>query len=108
MVQIRHLGGALARTPDGSGAHGAVTEPYSLFAVGVPAVPELVEVILLFLGRIGAAVAGVASGRTLLNFLESGQDPSLWWSPETRARLVRVKDGTDPLATIRSNRPVRG
>lgn len=108
VVQIRHLGGALARTPDGSGSHGPVAEPYSLFAVGVPAVPELVEVISLFLGRIGAAVAGVASGRTLLNFLESGQDPSLWWSPETRARLVRVKDVTDPLATIRSNRPVRG
>ena len=34
----------------------------------------------MFFDRIDAAVAGVASGRTLLNFLESGEDPSLWWS----------------------------
>ena len=108
VVQIRHLGGAFARTPDGAGSHGPVTEPYNLFAVGVPAVPELAEVISTYFDRIGAAVAGVASGRTLLNFLESGEDPSLWWSPETRERLVRAKQGSDPLQTIRSNRPVRG
>lgn len=108
VVQIRHFGGALARTPAAAGSHGPVTEPYNLFALGVPAVPELVAVISMFFGRIHAAVAGVASGRALLNFLESGEDPSLWWSPETRARLVDVKDATDPLHTIRSNRPVRG
>ena len=108
IVQIRHFGGAMARTPEGAGSHGPVTEPYNLFALGVPAVPELVEVISMFFGRIGAAVAGVASGRTLLNFQESGEDPGLWWSAETRERLVRAKQAADPLQTIRSNRPVRG
>ena len=34
-------------TVDGAGAHGPVTEPYSLFALGVPAVPELIEPIKL-------------------------------------------------------------
>ena len=106
IVQIRHLGGAFAAPPEGGGAHGPVTESYSLFALGVPAVPELVEVIGVFFGRISAAVAHVASGRTLLNFLDGTEDPGRWWSPETRERLVRAKQGSDPLHTIRSNRPV--
>ena len=107
VVQIRHLGGALARTTEGAGAHGAVAEPYNLQAIGVPAVPALVEVITAYLDRVGAAASSVASGRTLLNFLESGEDPSLWWTSDTRDRLVRAKQASDPLGTIRSNRPVR-
>lgn len=107
VVQIRHLGGAMTRTPARGGSHGPVSEPYNLFALGVPAVPELVEVISMFFDRIGAAVTRVASGRALLNFLAPGEDASLWWSSETRARLVRAKEATDPLHTIRSNRPVR-
>ncbi len=106
IVQIRHLGGAFAETAQGGGAHGPVTESYNLFALGVPAVPELVEVIGVFFGRISAAVAHVASGRTLLNFLDGTEDPGRWWSPETRARLARAKQASDPLQTIRSNRPV--
>jgi hypothetical protein len=51
-------------------------------------------------------VAHVASGRTLLNFLEGTEDPGRWWSPETRSRLARAKQDSDPLQTIRSNRPV--
>jgi hypothetical protein len=108
IVQIRHFGGAFGRTVEGAGSHGPVTEPYNLFALGVPAVPELAEVISMAFERVGAAVADVASGRTLLNFLESGQDPALWWSHETRERLVRAKQASDPLHIIRSNRPVHG
>ena len=107
VVQIRHLGGAFAKTREGAGAHGPVTEPYNLFALGVPAVPELVEVIGMFFGRIGAAVAHLSSGRTMLNFLDGTEDPGLWWSPATRERLQHAKQASDPLHTIRSNRPVQ-
>jgi len=107
VVQIRHLGGAFARDAANGGAHGPVTEPYNLFALGIPAVPELVEVIGVFFARISAAVAHVSSGRTLLNFLDGAEDPGRWWSPETRERLVRAKQASDPLHIIRSNRPVR-
>ncbi len=107
VFQIRHLGGAFAREVSGSGAHGPVTEPYSLFALGVPMGPELLEAINRHLGRISTAVAHLDSGRTLLNFQETGEDPGLWWSPATRARLGAVKSVSDPLDTIRSNRPVR-
>ena len=61
----------------------------------------------IFFGRISAAVAHVASGRTLLNFLDGTEDPGRWWSPETRERLHHAKQASDPLHTIRSNRPVQ-
>ncbi len=107
VVQIRHFGGAFAREVAGTGAHGGVVEPYHVLAIGVPVVPELVEPIRLHLDRVSASVAHLRSGRTLLNFQERGEDPGLWWSPETRARLHRVKRASDPLDLIRSNRPVR-
>ncbi len=106
IVQIRHLGGAFAAERDGRGAHGPVTEAYNLFALGVPAVPELVAPIETHFGRLGASVAHVASGRALLNFLEFDEDPGRWWSPGTRERLAAAKRVSDPLGTIRSNRPV--
>ena len=107
IVQIRHLGGAFAAEREGRGSHGPVTETYALFALGVPAVPELVAPIEMHFGRLGAAVAHVASGRALLNFLEFDEDPGRWWSPATRKRLAAAKHVADPLGTIRSNRPVR-
>jgi hypothetical protein len=107
IVQIRHFGGAFARGREGRGAHGAITEPYNLYTLGIPAVPELVEPIQLSFDRVSASVAHVSSGRTLLNFLEHDEDPGTWWSPATRERLAAAKQVSDPLQTIRSNRPVR-
>ncbi len=109
IFQIRHLGAAFAEDvrETVAGAHGPVTEPYSVLAVGVPAVPGLVPAIQAQFGRIAAAVAPVDSGRKLLNFLDADEDPALWWSPETRARLAAAKQVADPLGIIRSNRPIR-
>ena len=107
VVQLRHLGGAFTRTSEAAGAHGPVHEPYLLFLLGIPAVPELVPAIEACFDRTGAAVADAASGRTLLNF-GGARAQSRWWSDADRARLVRAKDESDPLATLRSNRPVSG
>ncbi len=108
IVQVRHLGGAFARVREGAGSHGPVTEAYNLQAIGIPAAPELVPVIEAGFARLAGLTSGVASGRTLLNFLEHDESPSLWWTPEVRARLARVKADSDPLQTLHSNRPVLG
>ncbi len=107
IFQIRHLGAAFAAEKAGAGSHGPVTEPYSLLSIGIPAVPELVPAIHGHFARIAEAVAPVDTGRKLLNFLEEGEDPALWWSADTRARLVAAKQVTDPLGLIRSNRTIR-
>ncbi len=106
MLQVRHLGGAFTDAPTGQGAHGPVPEPYSLFALGIPAVPELVDPTLLTFDRLEQAVAGHTSGRALLNFLGAHGDPGRWWSGATRDRLVRAKRASDPDGVVRSNRPV--
>jgi hypothetical protein len=104
---VRHLGGAFARHVEGAGAHGPVAEPYSLLAIGVPAVPQLVPAILAAYARLDEAVAPVTSPRRLLNFMGEDGDPADWWSPDTRSRLAAAKRVADPLGLVRSNRPIR-
>jgi FAD/FMN-containing dehydrogenase len=106
VFQIRHLGAAFAATSDGQGSHGPVAEPYVMWAFGVPVAPEVGAAIMRSFAAMDAASEGYASGRTLLNFLGVGGDPGQWWSPQTRARLARVKATSDPCGLIVSNRPV--
>lgn len=107
VLQIRHLGAAFAAEHAGAGSHGPVAEPYLVFAIGVPAVPELVPAIEAAFGRVASAVAPVDTGRTLLNFLGPDEDPARCWPTETRARLAAAKQVSDPLGIVRSNRPIR-
>ena len=98
VVQIRHLGGAFAERPEGGGAHGPVTEPYNLFALGVPAVPELVEVIGVFFGRISAAVAHVRERTHAAQLPRRHRGPrSLVVAGDTRAAAPR-QAGLGPAA----------
>ena len=106
VVQVRHLGGAFTRTPEGAGAHGPVHEPYNLFLLGIPAVHELVPAIEGCFARVDAEVGDAASGRVLLNF-SGARAHAAWWTDQDRDRLVRAKVEADPLRTVRSNRPVR-
>ena len=87
-------------------AAGRIDEPYQLFALGIPAVPALVEPIRAGLDRVELAVAPVSSGTTAPNFLHAGGDVDRCWPADVRARLRAIKADADPLGTIRSNRPV--
>lgn len=106
VMQIRHLGGALALTPPDAGCHGAITEPFNIQSVGILPVPDLVPVVRAACDQVGAAVAHLSTGRTMMNFLDH-DEPCTWWDDATRARLEAVKAAVDPIDTIRSNRPVR-
>jgi FAD binding domain len=108
VVQLRHLGGALARPAAQPGAVGTVEESYQLFLLGIPAVPELVGPLLGQLAQAEHAMAPFASGRRMFNFLGSGADPSDAFAPDALERLRAIKVERDPLGVIRSNRPVLG
>jgi hypothetical protein len=105
MVQIRHLGGALAEPRAGCGAFGPVPEQYLVAAVGIPLGPGGEEAVEAGFADISAAISSVSSGRAPLAFL-GRRSTDDWWSPETRARLVAAKQSADPFGVIRSNRPV--
>ena len=78
-----------------------------MFALVIPVPPGSEMAAQGIFARLDGITAPYASGRTLLAFL-SHESSDRWWTPETRARLVAAKRVTDPLGTVRSNRPVAG
>lgn len=107
-VQLRHLGGALARGRADDGPSGAVTEPYQLFCVGVPVSPEVARAVELALASVTDALADHLTGRTFFTFLSADPDVRRAFAPSALERLQEVKRRVDPRGVIRSNRPVLG
>lgn len=106
VVQIRHLGGALARATTEDGPNGAIKEQYSLFCLGVPVAPGMPEAIEASFAEVRSALTEHRTGRTLFNFLGTEVDLGSTFTAAARARLRHVKATTDPAAVFRSNRPV--
>ncbi|MFI6499963.1 FAD-binding oxidoreductase [Nonomuraea typhae] len=97
-VQIRHLGGALARPSDS--AAGPVAEPYLLYLFGIPGAAD-VE------GRqieLAAAVKG--TGRKPYTFLKPGETAAQAFSPAAHERLRAIKQARDPHGVFRANYPI--
>ncbi len=105
VVQIRHLGGALARATREDVPQGGLSEGYSFFLLGVPAVPELVPAIEGGFAAVREALAAQATERGFFNFRGSSTDATSCFSPEVAERLRAVKAAADPAGVIRSNRP---
>jgi hypothetical protein len=107
-VQIRGLGGAFAEEPALGGAVRTVVEPFQLFALGIPAVPELAAAIPHGFAAVDAAVGHLASGRRMPNFVGEEQDDASGYDPVGLHRLRAIKLRRDPFGVIRSNKPVLG
>ncbi len=103
LVEVRQLGGELAREHAGRGAMAPVRQPYGLLMVAMAPVPEAVTAALAEMITVRAALAAVDAGRQLPNFgpLAAGN-----YSAETLTRLADIKRRVDPAGVIRSNRPV--
>jgi FAD/FMN-containing dehydrogenase len=109
-VQLRHLGGALAEGPRGAAGAAAhsVAEPYLLWALGIAAVPEMVDPIRASLSDLSSAVAPVATDRVPPTLLAGGEPLARAFDAATLARLQAVKAQVDPAGTIRGNHPLGG
>jgi FAD/FMN-containing dehydrogenase len=107
-VQIRGLGGAFADDSTAGGAVRPVTEPFQVFSLGVPAVPELAAAIPHAFAAVDAALGRLASGRRMPNFIGEGQDDATGYDAERLARLQATKRERDPKGVIRSNKPMLG
>jgi FAD/FMN-containing dehydrogenase len=106
MSELRHLGGALAREPEGHGALARFEGEYMMFGVGIPATPELAAAIPAGLARLAGALAPWDIDSAYLNFVEEPVDPALFYSDEAYARLRRVKAEVDPDALFRGNHAI--
>lgn len=104
-AELRHLGGALARSEADSGALARVSSGYSAFFVAIAATPELADQ-----GRRDAAAAVAAltpwrSDERLANFTEESVPASAFEEP-VRLVLGRIRDAFDPDRVFVANHPI--
>lgn len=110
MLEIRQLGGALARTPDRLSPMGGGEAKFTMNGVGATFTPEMAEGVKAHLARLTEATREHQTGETYLNFLEldaAGEDRvRAAYAPEDWNRLVSLKDRHDPDNLFRFNRNI--
>jgi len=104
-VEVRQLGGALARRAEGDGA-AFLDREFALFAVGMAPTAEFGAKTRSDVERVLAAVEPWDSGRDYLNFREDESTGERLFSAERYARLKKIKAVVDPENRIRSNHEV--
>jgi FAD/FMN-containing dehydrogenase len=102
LLQLRHLGGALARKPPGAGARATLPGEVQLFAVGVATDEAAARAIGATLEAVDEAVRPYHAGY-YPNFVEHPADASTFFDPETWARLRQVKALYDPQDVFKGN-----
>lgn len=102
LVQIRHMGGALAEPPPGAGARASLPGRYCVFTLGVPIDERSGLQVRSYLDRVEAAVAPVAVG-AYPNFVEEPADTRRFFDTDTWTRLRSVKSAYDPDDLFRGN-----
>jgi hypothetical protein len=98
LVELRLLGGALARQPEVPNAVSGREGAYALFVLG-PVAPGLEEVVPAVGGRVFESVLPWLTGTAQLNFLGdalNGDAVGTAWAPEVHERLMEVKGRVDP------------
>lgn len=98
LVEVRQLGGALAREPEVGNAVGRRAAAFTFFTIGV-APPEAVEDVRAYGERLIGSMEAWSTGGSYINFLSSDEsDPEHVRSayvPEIYDRLVEVKTEVD-------------
>ncbi|MEU3100868.1 FAD-binding oxidoreductase [Streptomyces griseoflavus] len=107
-VQLRHLGGALARPPADAGACGGLTEPYLLYTFGIAGTPRQAADVRERQRELAAALTPHTSGRKPYTFLAPGERAAGAFTSEALGRLRALKHERDPRGTFRTNFPVLG
>ena len=104
--EIRHLGGALGRREEGSGALGALDGRYMTFGVGIPGSAEDVVAITAALVAARDALDVVDSGGHYANFAEVPVAAESIHGPRTLARMRAVRARVDPDGLLRANHSI--
>ena len=110
MLEIRQLGGALARTPGRLSPMGGGKAGYIMNGVGVTFTPEMAEGVKGHLARVNEITREHQTGETYVNFMEldaAGEERvRAAYPPEDWGRLVALKDRLDPDNVFRFNRNI--
>ena len=105
-VELRHLGGALARTAHGGGAQPKIDAKYVMFAGGFTPTPELGDAVRAHSRALKDALTRWHAGYDYYNFEETPAEAHVVLPPASYRRLQEVKATYDPDQTIISAHPV--
>jgi hypothetical protein len=105
-VEIRQLGGALARPAPDGGARSALKAPFALFALGMAPTADAARTVGAYVEHLIEGLDRWGAPEMYLNFAESRRDPTTLWGEDTYRRLCHIKGRVDPDDLIRSNHPI--
>jgi hypothetical protein len=106
-VEIRHLGGALARRAHGAGAQPKVEAEFAMFAGGFTPTPEARELVEKDARVLKDALAPWHAGYDYYNFVETPAEAEVVLPVTSYQRLREIKATYDPDQSIISAHPVR-
>jgi hypothetical protein len=106
-LEVRQLGGEIARARPEHGALAAIEAGYGLYGVGVAPTPGAVAAVRAHLEVVKETLAPWTARHGYLNFCDTRRDPATLWEEQAHHRLRRIKDAVDPDGLIRSNHPVK-
>jgi FAD/FMN-containing dehydrogenase len=104
-IELRHTGGALARSGDDHGALATVDGSLCMFAVGMAVDENAVKAISAQIDRVKGALRQHHAG-TFLNFTEQRVDVADAFTDSTYRRLQQVRADFDPNALFRPNHEI--
>ncbi|SEK79596.1 FAD/FMN-containing dehydrogenase [Blastococcus sp. DSM 46786] len=107
MVELRQIGGALARPAPGAGAVPCLDGQFVLLAGALAPTPEMAAQGLAEADAVTAALSPWANGRHYLNFAEDAVDAATGYRPEDWRRLQAIRAVVDPDGRIVANHRVR-
>jgi len=105
-IEIRHLGGALARPAPGGGAQAIIDADYTMFAAGFTPTPELADAVRGHAQAVKDALAPWHASYDYYNFEETPAPASAVLPPASYHRLQKIKAAYDPGQAIISAHPV--
>jgi FAD/FMN-containing dehydrogenase len=106
-VELRHLGGALAREAPAAGPQAKVAGEFVLFAGGIVPTPDAAEAVDEHLHAVTHAVSRWRAGYDYFNFAERPAGADAVLPRASYARLQEIKAAYDPDELIVSAHPVR-
>jgi FAD/FMN-containing dehydrogenase len=106
-IEIRHLGGALARPAPAGGAQAQIDARYAMFAAGFTPTPDLAAAVRGHAQAVKDALAPWHARYDYYNFEETPAPASAVLPPASYHRLQQIKAGYDPDQVIISAHPVQ-
>jgi FAD/FMN-containing dehydrogenase len=105
-VEVRHLGGALARPVPEGGAQPSIDASYLLYGVGATPTPDLAGPVHAHVRAVKEALAPWHAGYDPYNFEETTAGAAAVLPPASFRRLQEIKASYDPDQVIISAHPV--